>query len=206
MIVQWCCKGVAKLDRGAATKILEDGIGLRCRDWLELGDAGFRLHVALDRLTEANLDRHVHDYARFCRNTPFISLSAGCVDRNTTMAKNVTEPALRAALEFACTDYTQARPAPCHGWVFVCYVLVGVNPAPPVPAVAEEIRELSHARPYSRWYPQGEVTAKIHVPSTQIQCARRYERTAADDFVETATLLNRRFTHPAPPLDERKML
>lgn len=215
MIVQWCSKGVAKLDEATAVDILGGGAGIRCRGWLELGPAAsLPLDRILGRLNEPNLDLHVNDYSRvdprtgkhFFEITPFISLAAGVVDRDVTKQTNVTHGAFRTALEFACTDYTDPRRPPCPGWIFVCYVLVGVRPAPTIPGVAEEVRELKHLRPYSPWYLQGEVTAKVNVPSRQILYATRWAPDSSGALVETDVLWNRAFTHPVALLDIREML
>ncbi len=88
----------------------------------------------------------------------------------------------------------------------ICYVLVGVRPAPTIPGVAEEVRELKHLRPYSPWYLQGEVTAKVNVPSRQILYATRWAPDNTGALVETDVLLNLAFTHPVALLDIREML
>jgi hypothetical protein len=72
--------------------------------------------------------------------------------------------------------------------------------------VAEEIRELNHNRAYSPWYTQGEISAKINVPSVQILCAVRWNPQPPDTYVATNLLFNRKFVHPAALLDERNML
>ncbi|GAA3572592.1 hypothetical protein GCM10022419_061880 [Nonomuraea rosea] len=215
MIVQWCCKGVAEISEDEVRTILSNGVGLRCRGWLSAGAAEpFAIGAAIQQLTEHNLNLHVNNYAQpmlrtgqpFCDSTPFISLSAGCVDRDTTTKTNVTHRALRTALEFAVTDYTQPSRPRCPGWVLVCYVLVSPNRSTSIPSVAEEIRELNHNRAYSEWHWQGEVAAKINVPSTQILCAQRWEPAGGDLLKVTDLLVNLAFTHPSAILDERNML
>jgi len=205
VIVQWCCKGIAKIDRAAVQSILEDGPGIRCRSWQRLpSGTAFPIGQALRQLTEENLDRHVNDYAGFGKRTPFISLSAGCVERRMLTRTNVTRSALCTALQFATTDFP--RGGTCPGWVFWCYVLVGLNPAVGVPGVAEEIRELNHARAYSGFYQQGEITAKINVPSAQIYLAERYEPDSDGIPRLTASLPNPGFIHPLPLLNLRGTL
>jgi hypothetical protein len=214
MIVQWCCKGFANLLEATARSMLGGGAGIRCRSWLAIDPKAFPLDTNLSRLTEQNLDLHVNDYSRpdavtgipFHDTTPFISLSAGCVERRVTTETNVTHTALRTALEFATTDYTRPDRPRCPGWVFYCYVLVGVNRAVSIPSVAEEYRELNLGRPYSRWQVQGEVIAKINVPSTQILCAVPWTPSASGEPQLGEALVNLGFTHPAALLDERNML
>ncbi|AEK44413.1 hypothetical protein [Amycolatopsis mediterranei] len=216
MIVQWCCKGMAKLPEREAERILTGGTGIRCRSWLTVAPKPFPLGKNLDRLTEDNLDRHVNKYsdpdpvtgAPFHDVTPFISLSAGCVDRQVAIERNETHSALRTALTFATTDYSQPGPnwPRCAGWVFYCYVLTGVNRAVSIPSVAEEYRELNLGRSYSRWQPQGEVMAKINVPSRQILCAVHWTPLPSGESKWDEVLWNLRFTHPAALLGERNML
>jgi hypothetical protein len=216
MIIQWCCKGLAKLRKQDILQMLTDPTGLRCRDWQsywQQGDA-FPLQDAMRRLTEENLHRHVNNFngvepatgRKFCEVTPFISLSAGCIDRNVSAKTNITHRARRTALEFATTDYSNPAKPACSGWVVYCYVVVGANPAVRIPTVAEEIRELNHGRAYSGWYWQGEVAAKLHVPSAQILCAERYEPAPGDRLRLTDLLVNLDFCHPAALLAERSML
>jgi hypothetical protein len=216
LIIQWCCKGLARISHAEVRNILRDPTGLRCRDWQRYSIEGlpFPIGTAMNRLTEDGLDRHVNDFSGtdpatglpFCEVTPFISLSAGCVDRDVTTNTNVTHRALRTALEFATTDFSDPARQPCAGWVLYCYVIVGANPAVGIPGVAEEIRELNHNRAFSGWYWQGEVAAKLNVPARQILCAERYEPASGNRLTRTDMLVNLDFCHPAALLAERNML
>ena len=205
MIVQWCCRGVGDLTRGEVEAILGNQVGLRCRYWPR--DRPLPYDIALGRLTERYLDLHVNDYdgidsvtgKRVRDISPFISLSAGCVDRRTLLRTNVIHPARRTALEFATDDGT--RP----GWLFTCWVLVGVNRAVGIEAVAEEIRELNHARRYSAYFTEGEMTAKVNVPSRQILCAEYWIPTARA-LVRRSVCMNNGFVNPAAVRNERQML
>jgi hypothetical protein len=216
MIIQWCCKGLAKLDKATVIEILGSPVGLMCQDWLahERARRPFPITRAMQRLTEANLRRHVNDFSGldprtgrpFCKVTPFISLSAGCVDRVVRKKTNRTYRAVGTALSFATIDYTDPARPPCPGWVFYCYVVVGSNPAVRIPTVAEEVRELNHSRAFSGWYWQGEVVAKLNVPSTQILGAERYEPVPGGPPKITNVLVNLDFCHPAALLAERGMV
>lgn len=214
MIVQWCCKGFARMSEVDARAILSNGTGIRCRSWLAADPQPFPIEESLRRLTERNLDLHINNYSfrdpvtgvPFHDLTPFISLSAGCVERDTTLKTNVTHTALRTALDFATTDYTRPDRPRCPGWVFYCYVLVGANRAVPIQSVAEEYRELNHNRAFSQWQWQGEVAAKINVPSTQILCAVHWQVSGTGELSYDDVLVNLDFTHPAAVLDERNML
>jgi hypothetical protein len=220
MIVQWCCKGLAKVPDEEINAIVYGHVGLRCRAWTTLAPkTPYRLANGLRQLTEYHLDLHVNNYSYpdprtsvpFYKTTPFISLSAGCVDRDITIEENITHRAWRTAVHFATTDFADPDfdpddPRRCAGWVLVCYVLVSANRAVAIPSVAEEIRELNQARAYSNWHTQGEITAKINVPSTQILGALYYAPISFGEPVVVNYLVNPRFTHPAALPDERMML
>jgi hypothetical protein len=216
MIVQWCCKGLAKVGEAEILEMFSNHVGLICQDWFRSWKTGesFVVKDAMERLSEAGLHRHVNDFSSpdpasglpFCEVTPFISLSAGCVDRDVQSKTNQVHRALRTALDFATTDYADPARPPCHGWVLYCYVVLGSNPAVRVPIVAEEVRELNHNRAFSGWYWQGEVAAKLNVPSAQILCAERYEPRPGWSPRVTKVLVNPGFYHPAALLAERRML
>jgi hypothetical protein len=205
MIVQWCCRGVNDLSRADVATILGSEVGLKCRYWPP--NAPLRYDVALRRLTEHHLDLHVNHYDSIDADTskrvfeisPFISLSAGCVDRRTLLRTNVIHPARRTALDFATA--TGTRP----GWVFTCWVLVSANRAVGIEAVAEEVRELNHARRYSSYFTEGEIAAKINVASRQILCAEYWQPTRGR-LVRGGICINSSFVHPAAVRDERRML
>ena len=205
MIVQWCCRGVGALTRGEVEHVLGDGPGLTCRYW-ELNDP-LPTRMAYRRLTEQYLDLHVNHYTStdpdsrrpVCDISPFISLSAGCVDRRRLLRTNVIHPARRTALAFATANGT--RP----GWVFTCWVLVAVNRATGIQGVAEEVRELNLARRYSDYYTEGEIAAKINVPSRQILCAE-YWHPVGGTLVRRGLCANNEFVPAAAVSDERRML
>jgi hypothetical protein len=54
-----------------------------------------------DVLTEANLNRHLHDYDAFKAATPFISLACGAVERDTLVQRNFVYSARDAVLMLA---------------------------------------------------------------------------------------------------------
>jgi len=204
MIVQWCCKGMPGLSQNHVRHILLDGEGILCAHWHNAKStpakrAPLPVAEALDRLSEWDLDQHLHNFAAVRSTTAFISLSAGCVSRDTALRKNIRHPARLTALDFA------TKAGSTQGWIFTCYVFVGINPAPEIPAVAEEVRELNHARPYSPYYTEGEVAAKLHVPSRQILSAEEWTPDGSGGFGVRA-FLNPRFVSPRPLVNERASL
>lgn len=208
MIVQWCCKGVKDIGHDEVKAILQNQVGLSCRLWQEQADGVLGYPEAVGRLSERDLDLHVNHYDEddptnkrpVREQTVFISLSAGCVERNALSTRNELHPALRTALVFA----TEMGRSP--GWVFTCYVLLTMNRAARVPGVAEEVRELNHQRPYSHYWSEGEVAAKINVPSRQILCAEHYVPVGNATVERSGGYRNLEFAHPEGLLNMRQML
>jgi hypothetical protein len=211
VIVQWCCKGISKLDDEEVVDILTGGPGILSNLWQGRGilDTG----EAQARLTERSLELHVNNYdgpdpaakppspTKVRDVTPFISLSAGCVDRDVFRETNVLNPARRTALEFA----TNTGQVP--GWIFTCWVIVTLNRATPIEGVAEEVRDLNQGRRYSRYWPEGEIAAKINVPSRQILCVERWEPASPTGGLRRrGGYINKGFAAPRPLLNLRRML
>jgi hypothetical protein len=61
--------------------------------------------------------------------------------------------------------------------VFNLWVLVSPKAAAELPGFAEEVRELNLFTQYAVFHDEGEVAAKIFVPSRQIQSVEKYDRT-----------------------------
>jgi hypothetical protein len=173
--VQMCIKGVHGIDVEEAQAVL-NGDGLHCNWWRRVKTITPR--GVAERLTPAELDLHVNSYGRqhparpgqVCDETPFISLAAGAVGRDTFLKTNFVRPAHRTALLFA-SDFGRLR-GDC--FLFYCWVVVGLTPAVEVRHLAEEVRELNTYRRYSAFQLEGEVTAKIEVPACQIHRFERY--------------------------------
>jgi hypothetical protein len=179
MFVQWCVKGISGngnngIDEQQAAAIVDDGIGMLCRWWqqaerkrIALTPAESRREIR-KRLTLDKLERHLHDYQNAGDQSAFLSLSAGCVEREAFLATNLAYPARVTALEFA------THSAWTTGYLYICWVMVAMNPAAEVEGLAEEVRELSTYRRYSPFHAEGEVMAKLCVPSNQIMYWERW--------------------------------
>jgi hypothetical protein len=210
MFIQWCVKGVRSrlsnedpavgIDDIQARAIIDNGDGILCNWWRSartISPAKRR-----DKLTQANLDRHIHDYDRFKNETPFISLTAGCVERDAALRLNRIREAQDVALRFA-TDWGKR-----DGYLFYCWVVVGLKPAVSVEGVAEEVRELNTYLSYSDFQLEGEVTVKINVPANQIHRCERWtvdgQGKVSDTFMWQHR--NRRFDTPALVSNIRDLL
>ena len=168
MYLQYCVKGVAGASRSGvgvtkreAVALMLDEVGILSNWWRTLKQIS-PPEVA-DVLTDANLDRHLHDYARFGAQTPFISLACGSVERDEIIRYNWIHSAVDTALMFATDNFT--RP----GALFYLWVATSHRPAITVQTVAEPVRDLNIYRNWSPYQPEGEVTAKVHIPANQIE-------------------------------------
>jgi hypothetical protein len=204
VIVQWCCRGIPRLEEQAVREILLGGMGLQCPPLRAHGLSAYG--DVLGRLTETYLDLHVNHYddnepgtsEPVRERTPFISMSAGTVEPNVQLHTNVLCPARRTGLRFATTGGRH------DGWLFIAYVLVGTGRATRIPGVGEEVRDLHHGRRYSAFRLEGEVAAKINVPSAQILAAERW--TVRGGLSLRRGFVNPRFVPPDGLLNQRTML
>jgi len=175
VFVQMCVKGMNNISVADAQAILAKR-GLACSWWRNAQ------HISSseidNRLTAEELDLHVNSFDEkhptrggLVRDeTPFISLAAGSVERNTFWEINEINPAHQVALNFA-TSF-----GGWHGdcFLFYCWVFVAMRPSVPVRHLAEEVRELNTYRKYSQFQPEGEIAAKIEVPAHQIEKLEHY--------------------------------
>lgn len=148
MIVQWCIKGLALPDDENAKRLIDSGRGIACNWWRDVRQIT-RPEVAR-KLTSANLDFHVNRFSdtnpatgrRFSEETPFISLSAGVVERNGAAQTNHIHRARRTALWFG-TNFGRSDVA----YLYTCWLLVGPRAAVEVQSVAEDDRRPAGSLP-----------------------------------------------------------
>ena len=209
MFVQWAVKGLALLDDAVARKILEDGQGLPCNWWLrneELDPADIR-----DKLTARNLDLHVNHFTApdpasgkpFNEETPFISLSAGTVERDATARTNFVHRARRTALWFG-TNFGRQPTA----YLFVCWVILAPRASIEVEHLAEEIRDLNAYRHFSPFQTEGEIVAKIQIPDNHIACCEKWQldTTKPECYRLVDTYDNPRFVDPHRLTNVRELI
>ncbi|WP_104482788.1 hypothetical protein V5P93_002265 [Actinokineospora auranticolor] len=197
MIVQWCVKGLHLPSDATATAIVNTGQGLLCNWWRRVGTitpAGIRT-----RLTEDDLERHVNHFdatdsgtgETYGANSPFISLSAGVVERDAIAKTNIAHRARRTAFHFG-TGFGAVD----HAYLFTCWVLLAPRRAVEIEGVAEEVRDLNTYRRFSPWQTEGEITAKVSVPDNQIRSCERLEFSDRGRLRVAWRLDNPRFTSP----------
>jgi hypothetical protein len=164
MHIQWFVKGISGapggLKKEKAFDMIVTGDGIYSNWWRN--KHSITSIEVYTNLTEGNLDRHLHDYDNFGPDSPFISLTAGCVERDNLLKSNRIYSAIDIALDFA-TEAGKHDGALFYGWV-----LASLNKAIPMRAVAEPVRDLNTYRRWSPYQLEGELTAKVHIPANQI--------------------------------------
>jgi hypothetical protein len=189
MFVQWCLKGLNLPSDQAAQAILDQQIGLMCNWWRNVNQISPAEVRA--RLTTDGVDFHVNHFEDilpgtsepFSVNSPFISLSAGTVERSAVLRTNLVHRALKTALWFG-SEFGRSDTA----YVFSCWVVLAPRQAVEIEGVAEEVRDLNTYRRYSDFQTEGEILAKVAVPDNQIEGFERWE--LHDDYGGTTLIRN----------------
>lgn len=213
MIIQHVIKGISGLKPAQAQQILDEGI--KCNWWLNYSPLKWDEVPA--QLSDANLDNHQNHYGDshkfqsrtepFSKHTPFISTTAGTVQRDAYLYTNTRTPAWQIALRFA-TDKWKS-----DGYLFYCYVFILGKKAVAQQPFAEELRELHVYTDYSSYQHEGELTAKILIPPAQIERAEYWSLSnakAADSAkvlsTPSLTLTNKHYVPPEELNNVRKYL
>lgn len=198
MIVQWCIKGMWLPDDESACAVIDAQSGLVSNWWRDAGTISPA--QVRTKLTAQNVDMHVNHFTRpdpvtgrpFCETTPFISLSAGTIERDAVARANYTRSARQTALRFG-TQFGRRDQA----YLYTCWVLLAPRAAVPVEGVAEEVRDLNTYRRYSDFQTEGEVLAKVSIPDNHLEKCEKWELAPARDrYVLAWTHSNPRFTRP----------
>jgi hypothetical protein len=178
MYFQKVLKGIAGLDRLGATNAFASGIV--CNWWRRVGV--ITPPQVILKLTERNLDWHLNHYddsdpyeggAPFSENTPYISATAGTVERDDFARQNIVFDPFITALRFATRDFTVV------GHIFHGYVFTLGCQSIELRGFAEEVRELHIYKNYLPFHSEGEITAKIEIPGPQIERLEEYDGPAA---------------------------
>jgi len=196
-------KGIRGLDSRSATAILRES-GIICRWWDKVG--GITPKEVQERLTYRNLDWHLNQYDTpdpleggepFCMHTPYISTTSGTVERDAWRHTNWRKPAFMTALRFATDNFVT------RGVIFYGYVFVLGKQSVPLKTFAEEVRELHVYTGYLPYHDEGEIVAKIHVPSVNLERFEEYDGAVALQQLECGqrptpltVVHNSAFAHP----------
>jgi hypothetical protein len=183
MIFQKVLKGIPGLSRDQAKSMVETQ-GILCNWWRQVNP--LPEPEVTGRLTEENLIRHLSAYDQpdpnatgrpFGHLTPFISTTAGAVERDAMAGRNVWFSAFLTALFFATNDFAT------DGVIFYAYVNTLGRKSVAMREFAEETRELNLWTSFQPYHPEGEIVAKIHIPPPHLERAEGYSgQKALDDL------------------------
>lgn len=175
MIVQKCVKGMSLPTDDIAKDMIDDKIGIICPWWKRVGTIS--PSQITEKLTNDNIEMHVNHFTAidpmtkrpFCETTPFISLTAGTIERDTIYRTNIAHSARRVALDFGSRHGTQPV-----AYLFYCWLIVAPRRAVELKSVAEEVRDLNVYQRYSAYQTEGEIAAKVEIPSNQIERCEKW--------------------------------
>lgn len=179
MIFQKVVKGISGIDPADAKDIIDKGIK---SNWYRMAGTILEEEKKI-HLTDKNLDLHLNRYhqnvpvgnplysihkGKFGEVSPFISTTAGVVQRNEAERKNIVFSSYMTALRFATSNFRKS------GFIFYTYVITVGKKAVKMEQFAEDIRNLNVYKEFQQYNSQGEVMAKIIIPSVQIEKAEMY--------------------------------
>jgi len=179
MIFQKVVKGISGIDPAAAKDIIDKGLK---SNWYRMAGTILEEDKKI-HLTAKNLDLHLNHYhknvpvanplslihkGKFGDVSPFISTTAGVVQRNEAERKNIIFSSYMTALRFATSNFKKS------GFIFYTYVITVGKKAVEMEQFAEDIRNLNVYKEFQQYNSQGEVMAKIIIPSVQIEKAEMY--------------------------------
>ena len=154
--------------------------GIICNWWHAVGTISPADIVT--KLSERNLDWHLNHYDEhdpltndvFGRNTPYISVTAGSVERDAFARRNIVFDPFLTALQFATRDFTT------RGHVFYAHVFTLGRQSIELEGFSEEVRELNIYKNFMPFHAEGEITAKIIIPAPQIEKWEEYDGPRAE--------------------------
>jgi hypothetical protein len=174
MLIQWCLKGIPEVagvftDSEALSALSDAGL---TSSWVRAVGQPMKYLPAGSHavLSEAALDAHVNGFGGVAGSTPYLSLTAGCVELDPATLTTTTYEARLTAFDFATNGGTT------DGYVFKLWVLVSPKPAPELPGFGEEVRELNIYSQCTTFHYEGEIAAKLFVPARQIQKFEKYSK------------------------------
>lgn len=178
MFIQHVLKGITGINDADADRAMRD-TGILSNWWRRVGTISPAEITA--RLTENELEWHLGRYndhhppsgMPFGQNSPFISTTAGTVERDAWQQRNLVFPPLITALAFATADFSSA------GHLFYAYLFVLGKKSVELEGFAEETRDLNVYSRFQLFHPEGELAAKISIPPQQIERWERFDGPAA---------------------------
>ncbi|SFF07174.1 hypothetical protein SAMN05518672_11565 [Chitinophaga sp. CF118] len=181
MYFQKVLKGVNALNDEDAEAYIIGGNGIVSNWWRAKHE--IYNHEIQDQLTENNVIHHLnnydtplpanHPYASLGKTyghvTPFISTTAGAVQRDDFYKTNIIFPAFITSLRFATDNFKS------EGYIFYAYLITIQKKSVELVQFSEEVRELHIYQKYLPYHHEGEIVAKINIPAVQIEKAEKYD-------------------------------
>ncbi len=170
MFFQKVLKGICFDDDDHADRILTRD-GIECNWWRKVGP--ITTAQIAEQLTERNLLWHLNHYddldldEAFGRHSPFISTTAGTVERDAALGVNIIHAPFMTALWFATNGFRSV------GYIYHAYVMTIGKQAIELRDFSEEVRDLNIYASFLPYHPEGEVVAKIAIVAAQLE---RYEK------------------------------
>lgn len=206
MFFQKILKGITGIDMRMAKKILYKE-GIQCAWWRKVETISPADWQA--RLNERNLSWHLNRFEdadptekgeKFAKHTPFISTTAGAVERDLISRKNILFPAEYIATSFATNAFQQG------GFVFYGYVYTLGQKSLKLIDFAEEVRDLLVYTGFLPWHHEGEVVAKIHIPAIQLEKCEAWHCTSTGKLKRGKTIPNPSYEPPERYANVREVL
>jgi hypothetical protein len=180
MFFQKILKGISGLSKTEAeSMVLSNGISSN----LFRKKGHIEIYEIKDELTDANLIHHLNDYdvplppghrwaalgSTYGDVSAFISTTAGAVQRDSYKRTNIIFDPYITALNFATNGFTT------NGYLFYGYLMTLGKQSVPLLGFSEEVRELHIYSSFLPFHHEGEITAKIFIPSVNIEKAEYYD-------------------------------
>lgn len=221
MYFQKFLKGISGISRIEAEEFVLGGSGILCKWWKLVGSIS--PNEVRDQLTDANLFHHLNDYAKplpaghpmklrgattYGDATPFISTTSGAIQQDHSAGKNFLFHPFLTAVKFATQNFTTS------GFVFSGFLVTIGRKSIPFAGFSEEVRELHIYSQYLQYHHEGEVAAKIEIPSNQIECAVEFDGPNAKQALSSGILptpisppiYNQHYSDPADYCNIRELL
>jgi hypothetical protein len=185
MYFQKVLKGINGINQVQARQIVDEG--LMSNWWRKMGTITAK--GIKEQLNETNAMLHLNSYNQplpvghpfygrektFGDVTPFISTTAGAIQRDVLKKQNFLKDPFMTALKFATRNFRGT------GFIFHAYLITLGKKAIELEQFSEDVRELHIYQDYLPYQLQGEVMAKILIPSVQIEMALEFDGPAVKD-------------------------
>lgn len=188
MIFQRVLKGIRSATHGrdglteADAEQVVAGRGVICNWWRNQPQGTISPMETQMKLSEGALYDHLVRYDSVQDQTPFISTTAGTVEREAARARNLFFPPMYTALRFATDNFSK------DGYVVHAYVYTLGQKSVELEEFAEEVRDVNTYTAFYAWHPEGEIVAKIIIPARRIEKIELYRVAGLEQRLDAGQL------------------